>query len=122
MNATLTCVSAASSLLPEQLGEAEVNGLAVLAGRSHSSATELEGWWKGFHWGPESQGGSAHACRNRLLRVYVPLLGSFQKWPSPRGWEDAQGNWHGVRVGGRAEPHDDCGNLDISPRSFARPV
>lgn len=119
VNATLTCVSAAKFAPTEQLGEAEVNGLAVLAGALPLVCDGAQMVEEGFHWGPEVQGAALTPVATGTGVYTFPSVGSFQV-AFTEGWEDAQGNWHESALGSVLSLTTTVGNLDINP-TFIRP-
>jgi len=88
-NDTPYALHRASIDLQSQLGDAEVNGLAVLAGACpyvYDGANMVE---ENFHHGPELDTGALTTAGYQLPNATATYTVCFTL-----GWEDSQGNWH----------------------------
>ena len=122
-NVTRIVLAAAKFAPTEQLGEAEINGLALLAGAMPLVCDGAQIVEEGFHWGPEVQGGVALTPVTTNTGVYTfPNTTGTYSIVFTEGWMDAQGNWHESAIGNEHTLTITAGSglLDINP-TFIRP-
>jgi hypothetical protein len=118
-NATRIVLVAAKFAPTEQLGDAEINGLALLAGALPRVCDGAQIVEEGFHWGPEVQGAALTPVTTGSGIYSFPSVGSYSV-AFTEGWMDAQGNWHESAVARTFSLTTTLGNLDINP-TFIRP-